>query len=214
VTATAERIQKSPRLIELLGQYHGGGGSGVYSVMSRLFAGIEVPRDDEHVDRAIAELRKHQVWALEHAPEEAEDKSDTRAVHMRETEELIDWLEEDQDLIAHRRIGEVDIFIECKEPDAQRPHRYWYECRVECEMRPGEKASWKTTVGAPVHSDVAVDSGEAYDRVARSALTFATHDPGDEDQDQFPDDTERQAFEERGGWCYDEEGTEYLVTRP
>lgn len=210
MTATAERVQMSPRLIELLMQYHGGGSSGVYSVGSRLFDGHEVLRSDEHVVRAIAELRQHQVWLRA-----ADVSAHQRSSDMDDCEKLIGWLEEDQDLIAHRRIGEVDIYIECLQPTPAQWPRYRYRCRLRAHCRTQEWAEWRCTIIEPQRGDVAVDSDEAYDEVARAALTFALCGINEDEEGDYPDDTTRQVFEARGGWCYEsDDSDQYLVTRP
>lgn len=203
----SDNVQPSPRLIDLLFTYHGGMSSAVYSVASRLNAGCTVARDDEKVAKAIEELRAHERWVNDKAGEEFDDLSS----QLDEINELVSWLEEEQDLVAHRRCGGVDIFIECKEPSG--PYRYSYDCLVQAEGRPGEVFKWKTRISEPAHSDVAVDSPEAYDRVAHAALSFATADIDDEeDRDQWPDDTARQVFGERLEWK--EDGSGYLISRP
>jgi len=181
--------------MDLLMQWHGGGGTGVYSVGSRLFAGCEVAYDDEHVARALKELNGDLLSDC------------TDADQAKELEELIGWLFERQDLLAHRQSGFVHIYIECKEPDAARPGVYWYACLLRCEARPGELVEWKTTISEPMCSDVAVDSDEAYDRVARAALSFATCG---EVGDEWPDETEQQAFGDQLEYA----GDGYQILRP
>lgn len=199
---SGDHIQVSPELTELLMTYHGGQETGCYSVGSRLFAGHEVPRADEAVDRAIRELEGHMVWVRKHEREESEER-------IRECERLIAWLSENQDLVAQRLCGSIKIYISCLGP-VRGQHRYRYKCSLSVEMRPHEIAFWVCEVTEPVCSDVAVDSDIAYDRVSRAAVAFAQHEPDEEDRDNFPDDTYRQAFCELAE--YDDEA-EILVRR-
>jgi hypothetical protein len=199
----AEHIQLSPRLIDLLLEHHGGGGSGVHAIGSMMMSRELVARDNPDALRAIEELEQHQRESL----------GKLTVKETRELQELLSWLEEDQDLVAHRRIGKVDIFIDCLEPSAGGAAAWGYNCQLECEARPGEKVVWCTGVGHPPGSKLAVDSAEAYDSVAHAAFSFATCGETGED-DEWPDETEQQAFGDAGGCAMNAEGSGYEVTRP
>lgn len=120
--------------------------------------------------------------------------------------------------MAVRHIGDVRIVV-VYDPDYRDDEdRARYECRLRTEPRDGSllRAYWRCAInsppGGPLSADLktrlAVDSPEAYDQIAETALTFATASSDDSDG---PCPELACEFEEasRSAWC----GNKLLVRR-
>jgi hypothetical protein len=131
--------------------------------------------------------------------------------------------------MARRYCGDVEIDVRYDERLSNRQRdRDWYRTKVCARPRvAGGTHCWRGSVGSPVGSfrDFGVDSPEAYDEIAQSAVAFASVVAGDdEDFNSWSSDGEhassvRQAARvaetiDYAAWCQDANGERRVSRRP